>query len=135
MDGAVVGVDDELAVEPVRVFASADRQFQGELFEHTIVGGLEVVIGKRAEDGAWFGDVLDEELVGAFVADRDAFESVVAKTFNELSLASFEFEDVEPLSERVSKWVVDDNLLELASEVESGGGVRFGTFHSFMKTD
>jgi len=96
---------------------------------------LEVVIGKRAEDGAWFGDVLDEELVGAFVADRDAFESVVAKTFNELSLASFEFEDVEPLSERVSKWVVDDNLLELASEVESGGGVRFGTFHSFMKTD
>ena len=57
MDGAVVGVDDELAVEPVRVFVSADQKLQGELFEDVIVGGLEFVIGKRAEDGAWFGDV------------------------------------------------------------------------------
>lgn len=71
----------------------------------------------------------------AFVADRNAFEFVVAKALNELNLAPFEFEDVEPISERVSKWVVDDNLLELASEVESGGGVRFGTFYNFMKTD
>ncbi len=71
----------------------------------------------------------------AFVADKNAFESVVAKALSELNLASFEFEDVEPLCERVSKWVVDDNLLELASEVESDGGVRFGTFHNFMKTE
>ena len=40
MDGAVVGVDDELAVEPVRIFVSADQKLQGELFEHKIVGGL-----------------------------------------------------------------------------------------------
>ena len=64
MDGAVVGVDDELAVGPVRIFVSADQKLQGELFEDVIVGGLEFVIGKWAEDGAGFGDVLDEEFVG-----------------------------------------------------------------------
>jgi hypothetical protein len=63
VDGALVGVDDERAVGPVRVFVSADQKFQGELFEDVIVGGLEIVIGKRAEKGAWFGDVWDEELV------------------------------------------------------------------------
>ena len=46
MDGAVVGVDDEFAVGPVRIFVSADQKLQGELFEDVIVGGLEVVIGQ-----------------------------------------------------------------------------------------
>ena len=64
MNGAVVGVDDEFAIVPVGVFVSADQEFQGEMFEHEIVGGLKFVIGKWTEDGAWFGDVLDEQFVG-----------------------------------------------------------------------
>jgi hypothetical protein len=60
MDGAVVGGDDEVAVGPLGVLVSADEKFEGELFEDVIVGGLELVVGKRAEDGARFGDVLDE---------------------------------------------------------------------------
>ena len=32
MNGAVVGVDDELAVRPLGVFVSADQKLQGELF-------------------------------------------------------------------------------------------------------
>lgn len=64
MDGAVVGVDHQLAVGPRGIFMSADEERQGELFEDVIVGGLEIVIGKRAENGAWLGDVLDEEFVG-----------------------------------------------------------------------
>jgi hypothetical protein len=43
---------------------SADQQSQGELFEDVIVGGLEIVIGERAENGARFGDVSGEEFVG-----------------------------------------------------------------------
>ncbi len=43
---------------------SADQKLQGELFEDVIAGGLEIVTGKRTENGAWFGDVLDEESVG-----------------------------------------------------------------------
>jgi hypothetical protein len=45
MDGAVVGVDDELAVRPLGMFVSADQKRQGEMFEHEIVGGFKFVIG------------------------------------------------------------------------------------------
>ena len=55
--------DHEFAIGPVGIFVSADQEGQGELFQHVIVCGLEIVIGKRGEDGAWFGDVLDEEFV------------------------------------------------------------------------
>lgn len=58
MDGAVVGVDDERAIVPIRIFVSADWQRQGELFEHGVVEYVEFVFGKRTENGAWFGDVL-----------------------------------------------------------------------------
>ena len=64
MNGAVVGVDDELAIVPVRIFVSADQKFECEMFEDEIVGGFKFVIGKWTEDGAGFGDVLDEQFVG-----------------------------------------------------------------------
>jgi hypothetical protein len=70
MDGAVVGVDDEFAIVPVRVFVSADQKFQGEMFEHEIGGGFKFVIGKWTEDGARFGDVLDEKFVGELGEQR-----------------------------------------------------------------
>jgi len=63
-------VDDELAVGPLEIFVSADQEFQRKLFEHKIVGGLEIVIGKRAENGAWFGDVLNEKFVGELGEQR-----------------------------------------------------------------
>ncbi len=46
MDGAVVGVDDELASRPLGIVVSADQKFQGELFEDVIVCGLKFVIAK-----------------------------------------------------------------------------------------
>jgi hypothetical protein len=58
MDGAVVGVDHQLPIGPLGIFVSADQEFEGELFEDVIVSGLEFVIGKRAVNGAGFGDVL-----------------------------------------------------------------------------
>ena len=66
----MVGVDDEFAVGPIRVFVSADQKFQGEMFEHEIVGGLKFVIGKWTEDGAGFGDVGDEKFVGELGEQR-----------------------------------------------------------------
>ena len=50
MNRAVVGVDDEFAIGPLRVFVSADQKLQGELFEDVIVGGLEFVIGKWSRE-------------------------------------------------------------------------------------
>jgi len=70
MDVAVVGVDHQLALCPLRIFVSADQKLQGELFEHVVVEDLELMIGKRAEDGAWLIDVLDEEFVGEFGEQR-----------------------------------------------------------------
>jgi len=70
MDGAVVGVNDEFAIVPVRVFVSADQKLQGEMFEHEIVGGLKFIIGKWTEDGAGFGDVLEEQFVGEIGEQR-----------------------------------------------------------------
>ena len=64
MDGAVVGVDHQFSIQPVRVFVSADQKFQGEMFEHEIVGGFKFIVGQWTEDGAGFGDVLDEQFVG-----------------------------------------------------------------------
>ncbi|WP_155121175.1 hypothetical protein [Bryobacter aggregatus] len=70
LDVAVVGVDDELAIAPLGIFVSADQEFQGELIEDVIVGGFQFVAGKRAENGAWFGDVLDKEFVSEFREQR-----------------------------------------------------------------
>jgi hypothetical protein len=47
MDVAVVGGDDEVAVGPLRIFVSADQEFEGEMFENEIASGLEIVAGKR----------------------------------------------------------------------------------------
>ena len=60
----MIGIDNELAVGPLGIFVSADQKLQSEVFEDVIIGGLEIVTGKSAENGAWFGDVLDEEFVG-----------------------------------------------------------------------
>ncbi len=60
MDVASVARDHQLPIGPLRIFVSADQKFQGEMFEDEIVGGFEFVIGKWTEDGAGFGDVLDE---------------------------------------------------------------------------
>jgi len=55
MNRAVVGIDDELACGPLGVFVSADQKLQCKLFEDEIVGRFKFIIGKWAEDGAWFG--------------------------------------------------------------------------------
>ncbi len=46
MDGAVVGVDDELSIRPLGVLVSADQKLQGEVFEDEIVGGFKFIVGK-----------------------------------------------------------------------------------------
>jgi len=64
MDVGSVASDHPFYIGPLGIFVSADEERQGELIEDVNVGGLEIVVGKRTENGAWFGDVLDEEFVG-----------------------------------------------------------------------
>jgi hypothetical protein len=75
MNRAVVGVDDELAIVPVRVLGSADQKFQCELFEDEIVCGFKFIVGKSAEDSAWLGDVLDEYDSLNQPGDGDSYDS------------------------------------------------------------
>lgn len=46
MDGAVVGLDDELTIGPTRSFCQRRSEAQCELFEYVIVRGVKFVIGK-----------------------------------------------------------------------------------------
>ena len=63
MDGAFVGSDHQFSNRPLRVFVSADQKLQCEMFKDVIVGGFRFVVGKLAEDGSTFSDVLDEQFV------------------------------------------------------------------------
>ena len=54
MDGAVVGVDDELAIVPIRMFVSANQKFQGELFEDVIACGLPTPTAEVPAASTWF---------------------------------------------------------------------------------
>ena len=46
------------------------------LFEHLFVSRLEVVIGKRAENGAQFSDVLDEQSPASWVGKESTVGSL-----------------------------------------------------------
>jgi hypothetical protein len=67
----------------------------------------------------------------AYAADEAEYKTAVEQALAGLGLAAHEFEDVETLSERTSKWEVDDELRLLADEVATTGDVRFGTFHNY----
>ena len=70
MDVVRVASDHQLSIGPLGIFVSADQQRQGELIEYGVVENVKFVITERAEDGAWFRDVLDEEFVGEFGEQR-----------------------------------------------------------------
>ena len=63
--GAVAGDSGSGAAggEPGTGDGSADGKL-GWLRLLETLPGVEIVIGQRAKNGAWFGDVLDEEFVG-----------------------------------------------------------------------
>jgi hypothetical protein len=67
----------------------------------------------------------------AYVTDVAGYKAIVEQELRNLGLTAYEFEDIERFSERTSKWEVDEELRELADEVEVRGGVRFGTFYNY----
>jgi hypothetical protein len=71
----------------------------------------------------------------AFAADRAEYQSIVEEALRDLGLTAYEFEDVEPFSERTSKWQVDELIRDLADEVSATGTVRFGTFHNYSDVE
>jgi hypothetical protein len=50
-------------------------------------------------------------------------------------LAVIEIENSEPLSERLSEWTVDPDILALAEEVNTTGFPSLGAFHAYEEED
>lgn len=71
----------------------------------------------------------------AWSSSRSGFEEAVSTALTPLGLFAFEFEDVEPLRERTSNRVLDQELLSLAEEVGRFREPRFAAFHTYPEPD
>jgi len=74
---------------------------------------------------------------GAFVTvlclakNNEEFVSVVNSSFEELEMEIIEISDVEKYLDRKKRVILDDDITELANEVELSRRVCFGTFHAY----
>ena len=72
-------------------------------------------------------------MITVAVSDQE-FESKVRRRCEELMLFVNEIEDLEPFAERVSKYEVDDELIELSMRAENRpDDVFFGAFHTYSR--
>jgi len=67
----------------------------------------------------------------ALASDEAEYCKEVRKALNDFGLGLKSIEDAEPISNRLIRYTIADELLKLAEEVTSAGGVRFGTFHTY----
>jgi hypothetical protein len=73
-------------------------------------------------------------LITVAISDRESQDKVLGDVKKACSFLN-EIEDLEPFAERVSKYEVDDELMELSARAESPSDeVRFGTFHAYPRT-
>lgn len=92
------------------------------------------LVGMKPKPGSTF---FDEGIKGAYAqilawADSTTeYKAQIEEALNFYHLYLHTIDNVEPLAERLSKYVIDDYLLELANEVRTTGNARFGTFHEF----
>jgi hypothetical protein len=68
----------------------------------------------------------------AFVCNRYEYERNVREALSELLLTPGEFEDVEPLEQRLGKFTISTELHELAEKVAETGEVKFGSFYNYV---
>ena len=70
----------------------------------------------------------------ALAEDRKSFCAKVTQALGIFhGVQPFEFEDVEPLRERVMHFAVPEDILLMAEQTEIDGLVRFGTFFPYAK--
>jgi hypothetical protein len=66
-----------------------------------------------------------------YADNYDDFVSKVANALKTQGFEMFEIEDVELYSDRILKFQVDNEIIELAREVESKNEYRYGKFYTF----
>ena len=67
----------------------------------------------------------------ALVENSDEFIEKVKEATNELGLEFIGIDDSEPLSERMKKFKINDELVRISKEVIASNELRFGTFHTY----
>jgi hypothetical protein len=76
-----------------------------------------------------YGNVL------AVASNPQEYESAVTECLQDIGLRVLEFEDVEPFGIRTARYALDRNLVDLASDVQRFGEVRFGDFYTYDSLD
>ena len=71
----------------------------------------------------------------AWASSAADFKAKVRAGLADRGLFPFEFEDVEPFELRIQSHSPDEELCDLANEVRTVGGTRFGKFYSYRGTD
>lgn len=69
--------------------------------------------------------------VAALASNASDYKVIVERALSELGLDLVGVEDAEPLSSRLKKWTVDDEIKDMAETVKRIGSVAFGTFDTF----
>jgi hypothetical protein len=67
----------------------------------------------------------------ALASNSNDFTEKVIKAIKELELDFVQIEDVELFSERIESYEINDNIINLAIEVNKSKELRFGNFHTF----
>jgi hypothetical protein len=71
----------------------------------------------------------------ALASNHAEYRTAVEQACDALGFDLEELEDAEPLAVRLGGWSVNESLLAKASEVESTGFPRFGTFVTWASDD
>ena len=59
------------------------------------------------------------------------YEEKVKELLNYYFLDLIEIEDAEPFEDRIAKYIVDQDLIDLAKSVMETGGIRFSTLNTY----
>ena len=71
----------------------------------------------------------------AYVSSEDHYCKNVTAALKEKGFLVLEIEDVEPFSERVKRFKIDDELIELSQECEKKKIICAGTFYPFLQEE
>ena len=91
------------------------------------------LVGVNAEPGS---DSLEGQRGGylnavALVENRSSFCLAVESALAQWKMLPFEYEDIEPLRERLAQFEVPLRILSMAEQTEKDGIVRFGSLFTY----
>jgi hypothetical protein len=107
------------------------KSYQTPINPKVIFIGLAHVIANQTSTDILKGAKGAYVNVLCLAGSETEFINEAMKILNSLGLNLVDAEDVEAFNQRTIKYEVDDNLLNLAQQVNTGNRVMLGTFHTY----